>query len=101
MRTIMSWNLLFVATLAIGCAKPAARPAAVGSTSTGSGTTTGSATATDTPAGQVRCTLDCSGTEAHGYGETEAEARADVSRYIEQNCKPEDGQYFLFCDDAK
>ena len=46
----------------------------------------------------MTCHLSCSGTEAKGYGATEEEAREDVSQYIDQNCKPEDGQYFVFCD---
>ena len=54
------------------------------------------AVATDGP--KVVCHLSCSGTEATGEGATEEAAREDVSQYIDQNCKPEDGQYFIFCD---
>jgi len=53
--------------------------------------------ASDEPAGTtVVCHLECSETEASGSGATEEEARADVSRHISRNCRPEDGQYFIF-----
>lgn len=58
----------------------------------------GGEAATASDGAKVVCHLSCSGTEATGQGATEEEARADVSQHIEANCKPEDGQYFVFCD---
>jgi hypothetical protein len=81
MRT--PWLLLIVAVFAIGCSKSSSSPAPASPTTEGA---------------QVACTLECSGTVAKGYGATEAEARADVSQHVKENCKPEDGQYFIFCD---
>lgn len=96
MRSTMFTGLVIATALAAGCSKPAANAP----------TTAGPDNASDEAAdpaatpegGQVVCHLDCSGTEATGQGATEEEARADVSRYIDENCKPEDGQYFIFCD---
>jgi hypothetical protein len=89
-RMTTVWTLVIATMLAVGCAKsPASAPA----TAPPPG---------DDPAGtEVTCHLECSGTHATGSGATEAEARADVSQHVEQNCKPEDGQYFIFCDPPK
>ncbi|MBZ0238794.1 MAG: hypothetical protein K8M05_41170 [Deltaproteobacteria bacterium] len=95
MCTKSSWSLVIAAVLAIGCSKPAATSAPAGPTSVG-GEATPEAGATEGK--QVVCTLDCSGTEAKGYGATEEEARADVRRHVAENCKPEDGQHFIFCE---
>jgi len=91
-RMTMFGVLVLGVVFAGGCAKsPApATPANAGGEA---------ATAGDAP--QVVCHLSCSGTEASGQGATEEEARADVSQHIEHNCKPEDGQYFIFCDPPK
>ena len=92
------WSPVFAAVLAIGCSKPPASAAPAGSTNGGGEVA---------PAGganqehKVTCHLSCSGTEAKGYGATEEEARADVGRHIADNCKPADGQYFIFCDPPK
>lgn len=90
-----SWSLVFAAAVAIGCSKPAAPP--------GSPTGGGEVTPADGAAegAKVVCHLSCSGTEAKGYGATEEEARTDVGQHIKTNCKPEDGQYFIFCDPPK
>ena len=89
-RMTMVWTLAIAAMLAVGCARS---PATSPSTSAPPG---------DAPAGTtVTCHLECSGTHAVGSGATEAEARTDVSQHIEKNCKPEDGQYFIFCDPPK
>ncbi len=93
-RMTMFGTLVLAAVLAGGCAKPAATaaPANAG----------GGAGASDGPAAaKFVCHLSCSGTEATGYGATEEAARDDVSQHIEQNCKPADGQYFVFCDPPK
>ena len=83
---------VLAAVIAGGCATSSPAPApAVPANAGGEAATTG-----DAP--KVVCHLSCSGTEATGTGATEEEARADVSQYIAQNCKPEDGQYFIFCD---
>lgn len=84
--------LVFAAAIAAGCASSSA-PAPAGPANAG-----GEAAAPAGDAPKVTCHLSCSGTEAKGYGATEEEAREDVSQYIDQNCKPEDGQYFVFCD---
>jgi hypothetical protein len=84
------WSLGIAAVLAVGCAKsatPAAEPANAG---------TEEPPVAETE--QVTCHLECSGTHATGTGATEEEAREDVGQHIEANCKPEDGQYFIFCD---
>lgn len=65
------------------------------------GAPTDSSASTVAPAGsKIACHLNCSGQEKHGYGVTEEEARADVKRFIETTCKPEDGQYFIVCNPA-
>lgn len=89
---------MFAAVLALGCSKPPASAAPAGSTN-GGGEVAPAGGATEE--GKVTCHLSCSGTEAKGYGATEAEARADVSQHIDANCKPADGQYFIFCDPPK
>ncbi len=89
-RKMMFGVLLLAAVFAGGCASSPAAPAAPANAGGEA------APATDGP--KVVCHLSCSGTEASGTGATEEEARADVSQYIDQNCKPEDGQYFVFCD---
>jgi len=83
---------------AVGCAKsPVAKPPA-----SGSATTTEEAAAPTPPEGaKVLCHLDCSGNEAQAYGATEEEARANVRKFVAEKCKPEDGQFFIFCDPAK
>ena len=85
-------SLVLATVLAGGCAKSPGTPSPA-APENASGT---AAPASDAP--KVVCHLSCSGTEAKGYGATEEEAREDVSQYIDQNCKPEDGQYFVFCD---
>ncbi len=91
----MFWTLVIAAMVAVGCAKSPAAPAPSDPASGGGE----AATPGDDPEGtKVTCHLECSGTEATGTGATEEEARADVKQYIDQNCKPEDGQYFIFCD---
>jgi|JI10StandDraft_1071094.scaffolds.fasta_scaffold19740_10 hypothetical protein len=89
-RMTMVGILVLAAALAVGCASSPAAPAAPANASGEA------AVATDGP--KVVCHLSCSGTEATGEGATEEAAREDVSQYIDQNCKPEDGQYFIFCD---
>ncbi|MBK9033138.1 MAG: hypothetical protein IPL61_18020 [Myxococcales bacterium] len=87
--------MVLAAVIAAGCAKSPASPSTAAPANAGGG----AATSSDVPdEPKVVCHLDCSGTEATGYGATEEEARADVARHVEQNCKPEDGQYFIFCD---
>ena len=90
-RMMTSWLVMLAAVLVVGCSKPSAS------------TSTTPAPAETTPAGekQVVCHLDCSGNQAKGYGATEEEARADVRRHVEANCKPEDGQHFIFCEPAE
>lgn len=84
--------VVFAAAIAGGCAStPSSAAPAAPANASGE-----AAAASDGP--KVVCHLSCSGTEATGSGATEEEAREDVSQYIEQNCKPEDGQYFVFCD---
>ena len=51
-------------------------------------------------AGQVACHLDCSGQERTAYGATEEQARAAARQLVEATCRPEDGQFFIFCDPA-
>lgn len=94
-RTTMFWTLVIAAVLAVSCTKSPASPATSDPVNAGGE----AAPSGDSPAvTKVICHLDCSGTEATGSGATEEEARADVSQYVEKNCKPEDGQYFIFCD---
>lgn len=90
-RMMMVGILALVAAIAGGCASTAPAPAAPANAS-------GEEAAPTSEGPQVVCHLSCSGTEATGYGATEEAARKDVSQYIDQNCKPEDGQYFIFCD---
>lgn len=52
----------------------------------------------DPPAGQIACHLDCSGQERTAYGATEEEARAAAREFVDEICKPEDGQFFIVCD---
>jgi hypothetical protein len=81
--------------LAIGCSKGPSSPAPAGPTKAGGVV----APAGDAPDGaRFVCYLECSGTQAKGYGATEEAAHADVRRHVKTNCKPEDGQYFIFCD---
>ncbi len=82
---------MFAAALVVGCSKPAATPSPAPSPAQ-------PAAADDK---QIVCHLDCSGNQAKGYGATEEEARADVRRHVEANCKPEDGQHFIFCEPAE
>ncbi len=94
-RMTMFWTLGIAAVLAVSCTKSPASPATSDPGNAGGE----AAPPGDNPEGaKVICHLECSGTEATGSGATEMEARADVTRYVEQNCKPEDGQYFIFCD---
>ena len=86
-------TLVFAAMIAGGCGAPAA------TTTTPANASSGAGPAGDAPAeAKVVCHLSCSGTEATESGATEEEARDAVSQHIDTNCKPEDGQYFVFCD---
>lgn len=90
-RMMLVGILVLVAAIAGGCASSSSKAPAAPANAGGE-----PAPASEGP--KVVCHLSCSGTEASGSGATEEEARADVSQYIDQNCKPEDGQYFIFCD---
>lgn len=91
-RMTMFGILVLAAALAGGCSKPAA-------TTTPANASGGAGPAGDAPAeAKVVCHLSCSGTEATESGATEEEARDAVSQHIDANCKPADGQYFVFCD---
>lgn len=90
-RMMMVGILALIAAIAGGCASSSPAPAAPANAGGEEAAPTGEGP-------KVVCHLSCSGTEATGYGATEAAAREDVSQYIDQNCKPEDGQYFIFCD---
>jgi len=48
--------------------------------------------------GQVACHLSCSGQERTAYGASEEQARAAAQKLVEATCRPEDGQFFIFCD---
>lgn len=105
--TTLLFTLLALTLHASGCAAPA-QPATTDEPSSGQDSAAppvdasgggGSSADTAVPEGaKVVCNLDCSGNQAKGYGVDEAEARADVSKNVEKLCKPEDGQYFIFCE---
>lgn len=109
-RTVAT-AIVSIATLSItgasllGCAAPSDVPATEEPSDASAKPQEGAsepAAAAAPPAGaQVVCHLDCSGNQADGYGATEAEARADVTQHVDKLCKPEDGQYFIFCEPAK
>lgn len=92
-RMKMSWLVMIAAVLVVGCSKS--------STATSTGPASAGPSAAPDEGRKIVCHLDCSGNQAKGYGATEEEARADVRRHVEANCKPEDGQHFIFCEPAE
>lgn len=92
MRIRLSRVFFVSAMIAGACSKPTPPPS-LGSTDGESPAASGTS--------RVVCTLDCSGNEAKGYGATEEEARADVRRHVSEQCAPDDGQYFIFCEPAR
>jgi hypothetical protein len=108
-------SLMVTAALAVGCSggEPSPAPSATRDEGTAAhphagseATTNGEAAANGettrgdegSQATRVVCHLSCSGTETSASGATEEEARAAVTRHVRQSCRPEDGQYFVFCD---
>lgn len=55
----------------------------------------------EAPSTGYACHLNCSGAESTFRGATEAEARAAATDRVKDQCRPEDGQYFLVCEPAK
>ncbi len=93
--------LALAAALATGCGGSGGPAGAAGSSEA---TGPDNAGGTEAPAEGVPdgarfvCHLSCSGEERSGYGATEEEAHAAAASHVEQTCRPEDGQYFIFCD---
>lgn len=100
-RTLSSlFALLIALTTAAACSKPAG-------SSTPSNTGGAEAPASPSPADGTEappegstysCVLSCSGTETRAYGATEEEAHANARQLVDDKCRPEDGQHFIFCD---
>ena len=90
MNETLRTALYLLPLVAVGCAGHA-KPAG----------TAPAATEAVAPTGKVACHLDCSGKEETAYAATEAEAREALRPRIEVICNPDDGQFFIVCEDVE
>ena len=80
--------VLAVVLVGMGCSGRSKEPAAAPDADEGA----------PAASGQVVCHLDCSGQERQASAATQEEAQAALRAMVDETCRPEDGQYFIFCD---